>query len=88
MNYQTGVVLGDKYIDKQTGMTGTATAVVFFQFGCERVTLETVHEGAIKEYTFDSPRLTHVETDTQITTERTGGPDRGVSWSRPCPATR
>jgi hypothetical protein len=87
-SYETDIRLGERYIDKQTGIEGTATTVTFFQHGCERVSLETVVKGEIKEYGFDSPRLTHVETQQQATSTRTGGPERGVSGRRPGAVTR
>jgi hypothetical protein len=87
-SYDTDIRLGERYIDKQTGIQGTATAVTFFQHGCERVSIETVVNGEIKDYGFDSPRLTHVETQKQATTTRTGGPERGVSGRRQGPVAR
>ena len=80
--YETDIQLGERYIDEQTGISGTATVVSFYQHGCERVSIEAVVNGEIKEYGFDAPRLTHAETGRQATTTRTGGPDRGASLSR------
>lgn len=74
--YKTDIKLGEKYRDDQTGIEGTATAVIFFQYGCERADLETVVNGKIETYGFDAPRLTHVETEKRATTKRTGGPAR------------
>ncbi len=77
--YKSDIKLGDVYIDKQTGIQGPATAVFFFQHSCERVCLEKVtSSGELKEYTFDAPRLTHVETDMTARSSRPGGP-RGLS---------
>lgn len=81
--YRTDIIVGDKYVDKQTGIQGTATSVCFFQFSCERVMLEAVVEGKIEEYQFDAPRLTHVETQKTASVTRTGGPGRGVTGSDP-----
>ena len=81
--YETDIVLGERYVDKQTGIEGTATAVHFYQYGCERVNLEAVVEGKIEEYAFDAPRLTHKATDRQATTTRTGGPDKHRDSGRP-----
>lgn len=75
-SYDTDIVLGETYIDKQTGIEGTAVAVSFYQFGCERVSLESVNKGEIKEYGFDAPRLTRVSTGATAKTTKTGGPDR------------
>jgi hypothetical protein len=81
-HFESDIRLGERYVDKQTGIQGTATAVYFYQFGCERVSIESVKEGEIKEYTFDSPRLTHIETGKAATTTRTGGPDKGANPRR------
>ena len=74
--YESDIILGDRYVDKQTGIEGTATAIHFYQYGCERVNLEAVVEGKIEEYSFDAPRLTHKATDKVATTTRTGGPEK------------
>jgi hypothetical protein len=77
-NYKSDIVMGEKYVDTQTGYEGTATIVTFFQHGCERVTLESydAERKQIKEMTFDSPRLKSVKTGKVAETERTGGPDK------------
>lgn len=74
--YKSDIKLGEKYRDDQTGIEGTASSVHFYQYGCERVTLEAVIDKKIEEYTFDAPRLVHIETERRATTERTGGPER------------
>ena len=71
--YVTDVKLGERYRDRQTGIEGTATAVTFYQFGCERVGLEAVVAGKIEEYHFDAPRLEDVATKQPLVTTRTGG---------------
>lgn len=81
--YLSDIVLGERYRDDQTGIEGTATVVSFYQHGCERVSVEVVHDGEIKEYGFDAPRLTRVATNQRATSDRTGGPARGVSHVRP-----
>lgn len=81
--YKTDIKLGERYRDNQTGIEGTATAVSFYQFGCERVNLEAVVAGKIEEYGFDAPRLTHVDTNVTAKSERRGGPAKGVSHVRP-----
>lgn len=81
--YRTDIIVGDKYVDKQTGIEGTATAVCFYQFSCERVSLEAVVEGKIEEYQFDAPRLTHIATQKTATVTRTGGPGRGATGRDP-----
>lgn len=77
-SFKTDIKLGERYRDTQTGVEGTATAIIFFQHGCERVDLETmIRDGEeIKVYGFDAPRLTHIESGEPVTTTRTGGPDR------------
>lgn len=75
-SYKTDIVLGETYKDAQTGYEGVATAICFFQYACERVTIECF-DGIRKmviEQSFDAPRLTHVKTGVRAKTERTGGP--------------
>lgn len=88
MEYKSDIVLGERYVDEQTGIEGVATTVAFFQYACERTSLEVVVAGKIEEYTFDAPRLTHVSTGERATSEKTGGPDRGESRMRPVTPTR
>jgi len=82
--YQSDIVLGEKYVDKQTGLEGVATAIYFFQHGCERVTIETFDtvQKQIREQTFDAPRLTHVASGRTARVTRTGGPDKSVDAIR------
>lgn len=77
--YETDIVMGETYRDVQTGLEGVATAIYFYQYGCERVTIETYDDRrkTIAGTTFDSPRLVHVKTGKQATTTRTGGPGNG-----------
>ena len=81
--YASDITLGEKYRDDQTGVEGVAAAIHFFQHGCERVTLELLVKGELKEYTFDSPRLRHIATGRLATTTRTGGPERFTDSGRP-----
>lgn len=81
--YKTDIILGERYRDDQTGIEGTATAVSFYQYGCERVNLEAVVAGKIEEYGFDAPRLTHIATQKRAESPRNGGPEKGVSHKRP-----
>lgn len=74
--YETDIVLGRRYRDTQTGIEGTATAIGFFQYGCERVTLEAVVQGKIEEYSFDAPRVEDIESQERAVSLRTGGPHR------------
>jgi hypothetical protein len=75
-SYKSDIVLGEKYIDNQTGFEGIATATYFFQYGCERVQIEAFDANTkeIRANTFDAPRLTNVRTQVTATTTRTGGP--------------
>lgn len=81
--YKSDIKLGRKYRDKNTGFTGTATAVVFYQHGCERVTLKGMNNhGEIVEYGFDSPEVEDVETGKTPQVEKTGGPHGIAPMSR------
>ncbi len=80
--FASEIELGKRYIDKQTGIEGVVVVVSFFQFGCERVTLEVVREGEIKEYSFDAPRLTEVGKEEPVKSDKSGGPERGTSHVR------
>lgn len=84
--YVSDIVLGERYRDAQTGIEGTATAVHFYQYGCERVSLEAVVAGKIEEYGFDAPRLIHVESGKRATSTKTGGPEKSVDPGRSTPA--
>ena len=59
MKYESDITLGEKYRDKNTGFEGVATNVVFFQHGCERVTLKTLDSSGknIVDQNFDAPLL-------------------------------
>lgn len=72
--FKSDIVLGERYKDTQTGFIGHATAVYFFQHGCERVQLKALADGEIKEFVFDAPELEHVDTGVRATSPRTGGP--------------
>lgn len=77
--FVTDIVLGEKYRDEQTGIVGIATAVTFHQHACERVLIEYVKDGELKELVFDSPRLVNIETGEKAATEKTGGPDHSAT---------
>lgn len=58
MNYESEIVLGGKYRDRQTGFEGVAVVISFHQHSCERVVLEGKAEGGdIKAFEFDAVRL-------------------------------
>ena len=79
-SYESDIILGERYVDDQTGYQGTATAVYFFQHACERVTLEAYDETTKKviETTFDAPRLRSLKTKQVAQSDRPGGPVREV----------
>ena len=83
--YTSDIVLGEKYVDKQTGYEGVATAMYFYQHACERVCVEAYDSKTKKviESVFDAPRLTHVATGKKATTAKTGGPARAGEGVRP-----
>lgn len=79
MSYPSDIELGKRYRDEQTGIEGTATAITFHQYACERVLIEFIHpQKGLEELAFDAPRLTSVETGERATTEKTGGPDHSL----------
>jgi hypothetical protein len=62
----TDIVLGKKYLDPITGITGVATGATVWLYGCARVCLEygfTNKEGAIesKDHWIDTDRAELVE---------------------------
>ena len=74
---ETDIVLGEKYRDDQTGVEGIATAVHFYQYACERVTIEYLKpDKDVAELTFDAPRLRSVKTNEVAQVTKTGGPAR------------
>lgn len=73
-SYTSDIQLGKRYRDRQTGFTGHATALYFYEHSCERVNLKALIDGAIKEYVFDAMELECVETGAPITSPKTGGP--------------
>lgn len=86
MTYDSDIELGKRYRDPQTGVEGTATSAHFYQYACERVTLEYMKsDGALQELTFDAPRLESVETGKRAQTTRTGGPGSPSERSRTVP---
>lgn len=84
--FKTQIKLGEKYRDTQTGFVGVASAVFFFEHGCERVNLKGINfQGEVVEYVFDAPELEHVETAKKIklVTPKPGGPrDRAPMGQR------
>lgn len=76
-DFESDIKLGEKYRDEQTGIEGIATSIHFYQFACERVSIEFIHEQrGLQELTFDAPRLTSIKTGKTAKVEKTGGPAR------------
>lgn len=86
--YESDIKLGEEYTDVQTGIRGRATAIYFFEFACERVTLERLVENKIEVDTFDAPRLKHIPSQMTAVSERPGGPGDGVQPGRGTPPRR
>lgn len=78
-NFQSDIVLGERYADTQTEFAGVATAIYFYQYGCERVQVEAYDKKTqeIRSLVFDAPRLRSVKTGKVATVKRTGGPGNG-----------
>lgn len=77
--FASDVKLGEKYRDEQTGIEGIATSVHFYQFACERITLEFLKkDGELMTETFDAPRLRaiHPTDSIKLKVTKTGGPAR------------
>lgn len=75
-SYESDIILGESYRDKNTGLEGIATALYFFQHSCERVQLDYVHEGDLKQVAFDALQLIHLGSGKPATSDKTGGPTR------------
>jgi hypothetical protein len=78
---ETEIKLGEKYRDTTSGFEGTAVGRHEYLHGCTRITLQTLKDGDLKEFSFDAPALVAVETQQAFTSKRTGGP-------RPTPGAR
>lgn len=62
--YESEIVIGSKYRDRQTGLMGTAVVISFHQHACERVVLEGTDTDVtdLKMWEFDAARLVAVGT--------------------------
>jgi hypothetical protein len=74
--YESDIVLGEKYREKRTGLEGTATSIHFYENACERVVLMYLHDGDIKEASFDAVEVISAATGKVATSSRPGGPAR------------
>jgi hypothetical protein len=86
--YPSGIELGARYRDRETGIVGRAVVVSFFEHACERVVLEYLKDGEIKEVGFDVPRLEAVgdeKKDLMPAGAKPGGPARNTG-ARSAPA--
>lgn len=75
-NYRSDIILGDQYREKSTGLVGKAICIAFFEHACERVTLRYLHDGDVKEASFDAPEVEAVKTGATPVQQKTGGPAR------------
>ena len=74
--YESDIVLGQKYREKRTGLEGTATSIHFYENACERIVVMYLHDGDIKEASFDAVDLVSVESGKAATVDKPGGPER------------
>jgi hypothetical protein len=74
--YRSDLVLGEQYREKSTGVEGKAVCIAFFEHACERVTLRYLHDGDVKEASFDAPEVERVKTGRTPVQQATGGPAR------------
>lgn len=85
MQYESDIVLGGKYRDRQTGFEGVAVVISFHQHSCERVVVEGKAEGGdIKAFEFDAVRLASLDDKTPAYEKPTTGAysGRAVSTGR------
>lgn len=83
--FKSDIILGESYIDEQTGYSGVATGITFFQHACSRVCIESYdsERKQIKEVVFDAPRLRPVGGGKKIKERgavKTGGPGDGLDY--------
>lgn len=57
MEYTSDITLGSRYRDKNTGLEGQAVMIEFHLHQCERVVIEFVKDGDLKQYVIDAVRL-------------------------------
>lgn len=74
--YRSDIVLGEQYRETSTGVVGKAVCLAFFEHACERVTLRYLHDGDVKEASFDAPEVERVSTGKTPVQQATGGPAR------------
>jgi len=78
VDYKSDIVLGQNYRDKTTGLVGNATSVHFYKNACERVVLTYLHDGDIKDASFDAVDLVNAETHEEPRSKKKGGPPRSM----------
>lgn len=75
--YDSDLVMGERYKDNTTGIEGTLVSLHFYEHACERGTLRYVdNDMNVQEVSFDAPELVHIETNVAATATRPGGPAR------------
>lgn len=71
------ITLGTKYRDKVHGIEGVAVSKHVYLTGCDRVVLEWVKDGEIKDASFDATQLIEVAQEKPVRAARIpGGPAR------------
>lgn len=89
--FRTQIKLGERYRDTATGFEGTASALYFYQHGCERVNLKGLNgHGELVEFVFDAPELERATTGRKIglIEKKTGGPHDRAPLGRRGPTVR
>lgn len=81
-SYTSDIVLGRKYRHGTTGLEGAAESVHFYKNSCERVVLIYLHDGEIKEASFDAVDLVDVESSKPAESKKSGGPARTMPGRR------
>ena len=81
MQYQSDIEMGKEYIDKRSGIKGRAVAIILYEHSCQRVEIEYVKDGELKQLIFDAIRLTSVETGETAQDDKPGG-DKRTSLAR------
>lgn len=73
MNYKSDIQLSEEYEHVRTGLTGHAISIYFFENACERVSIQYLHDGEVKEAVFDAVELRAVATKKRAASLRPGG---------------
>jgi hypothetical protein len=77
------VELGKRYRDTlHASIEGVAVSRHTYITGCDRICLEYVHAGEVKQYTVDAPLLEAVETSAPVAENRKAGGPRDLPPGR------